>query len=221
MKNFPQASSLENITGSTVTEVVLTITAAAVGGPLLALLPVLTKSLASERQRKRIEETLYEIGKIIANHEKQILILTDSQYKLLNETLLALLHTTEVDKFQYLQRAVSNTLFENELVPQDAAVLSRLVRDISVAETNFVMENFGFTRIWLTTDQNKISENTLHINPSSPKAVIVSGLTSLGLLLSGSSDFASLGMLEWTPITTKLISILRDPSASSKEKQSE
>lgn len=206
-------SPLERSAGYPALEAALTFLGATAGTPLAALLPVLTKSLASERQRLRVETTLAEMDKMLTRHENEIRTLTDAQYKLLNESLLALLHTTEVEKFQYLRRAVSNTLFEHDLIPQDAAVLSRIVRDISAAEADFVIRNVGFSRIWLTTEQNEASGKALLVNPASPEAVVVSGLTSLGLLLSGSSDFAGLGMLEWTPVTAKLISILRDPDA--------
>ena len=204
---------LERVAGHPIVEAALTYIGAAAGTPLAALLPVLSKALASERQRQRVESTLAEIAQVLARHEGAIRVLTDAQYKLLNEVILALLHTTEVEKFQYLRRAVSNTLFANELVPQDAAVLSRTVRDISAAEADFVVQNFSFDRVWLTTEQNETSGRALLVTPTSPQAVIVSGLTSLGLLLSGSSDFASLGMLEWSPVTAKLITILRDPDA--------
>lgn len=213
MTTLIPATPLERIAGHPAAEAALTYLGVAAGTPLAALLPVLAKSLASERQRLRVESTLAEMEKMLTQHESEIRSLTDAQYKLLNETLLALLHTTEVEKFQYLRRAVSNTLREHELIPQDAAVLSRIVRDISVAEAAFVLQNFGFNRIWLTTEENETSGRALLVKPSSPEAVVVSGLTSLGLLLSGSSDFAGLGMLEWTPVTAKLISILRDPAA--------
>ena len=213
MPTLTPMAPLERVAGHPIVEAALTYIGAAAGTPLAALLPVLSKALASERQRQRVESTLAEIAQVLARHEGAIRVLTDAQYKLLNEVILALLHTTEVEKFQYLRRAVSNTLFANELVPQDAAVLSRTVRDISAAEADFVVQNFSFDRVWLTTEQNETSGRALLVTPTSPQAVIVSGLTSLGLLLSGSSDFASLGMLEWSPVTAKLITILRDPDA--------
>lgn len=213
MTTLIPTTPLERIAGQPAIEVALTYLGAAIGTPLAALLPILTKSLASERQRQRVESTLAEMDKMLTKHEREIQELTDAQYKLLNETLLALLHTTEVEKFQFLRRAVANTLQERELIPQDAAVLSRIVRDISVAEATFVLHNFSFDRIWITTEENETSGRALLVKPSSPEAIVVSGLTSLGLLLSGSSDFAGLGMLEWTPVTTKLVAILRDPAA--------
>jgi len=213
MTSLPPATPLERIAGHPALEAALTFVGAASGTPLAALLPVLMKSLASERQRLRVESTLSEMAAILSKHEDRLRTLSDPQYKLLNETLLALLHTTEVEKYQYLRRAVANTLFESELVAQDAAVLSRTVRDMSAAEAAFVIRNFGFSRVWLTTAENETDGKALLVEPNSHEAVIVSGLASLGLLLSSSSDYAGLGMLSWSPVTAKLIAILRDTDA--------
>ena len=51
-------TEVERIAGHPIVEAGLTFAAALVGTPLAALLPVLTKALASERQRKRVEAAI-------------------------------------------------------------------------------------------------------------------------------------------------------------------
>jgi hypothetical protein len=174
---------------------------------------VLTKALASERQRVRVEAAILEIHDILTRHESQLAVLSDPQYKLLNESILALLHSTEVEKYRYLCRAVENCLREDELVPQEAAVLSRILRDMSATEAGFIVQNFGFQRVWLNTTVNEDGGQSPTVHPSSPEAIVVSGLISLGLLLSSSSEYAGLGMFSWSPITAKLLALLRDTAA--------
>jgi hypothetical protein len=205
-------SIIERVAGNVATEAGLTFVGAMIGTPLAALLPVLSKSLASERQRRRVEEALSEIEQTLSEHEAALVTLTDSQYKLLNEAVLSLLHTTSAEKFAYLQRVVRNSLYAHDIIAQEAAVLSRIVRDISATEIEFVVRNFSLSRVWLTTGPNTEPEKVITIDPSSAEAVVVSGLLSQGLLISGSSDYAGLGMLSWSPITAKLLAVLREPA---------
>jgi hypothetical protein len=213
METIKPPTPLERITGSTVTEAAMTFIGALSGGPLAALLPVLSNSLASTRQRGRIEEALAEINRMLTEHQFAVNNLTDAQYKLLNEAILVVLHTTDEEKLSYLRRVVCNSLDHQDIVPLEAAVLSRIVRDISAAEADFVVRNFHFERIWLNTTVNDDGNHKVFtVDPSSPDAVIVTGLVSLGLLLSASSTYAGLGMLSWSPITAKLLSVLREPA---------
>ncbi|AMS31887.1 hypothetical protein AEM42_04750 [Betaproteobacteria bacterium UKL13-2] len=62
MSLIKQPSTMEKIAGNLAVEAALTAIAAAAGTPLAALLPVLGKSLASERQKLRVEATLREMN---------------------------------------------------------------------------------------------------------------------------------------------------------------
>jgi len=210
MKSIKPATSLERIAGSGITSGTLTLIGALSGGPLAALLPVLSNSLASSRQRVRIEEELRDINRTLTEHQEALRELTDAQFKLLNEAILVVLHTTDEEKLAYLRRVVRNSLDHQDIVPLEAVVLSRIVRDISAAELDFVVRNSHFERVWLNTTVNEDdAHKVITIDPSSPDAIIVTGLVSLGILLSASSSYAGLGMLSWSPITAKLLSILR------------
>src|SRR5690348_15695450 len=103
-------TALEKVPGNVVTQSALTAVAAMAAGPLAALLPVLAGCLAAERQRKRVEETLKEIDGILQAHAQAIRNLSDEQYKIVNEAILACLQTTHIEKLRYLRAAVSNAI---------------------------------------------------------------------------------------------------------------
>lgn len=114
--NDRKRSLIEKGMGSLATESALTLIGALSGNPLGSLLPILTKSLASERQRARIEKALVEVNATLTSHETLLRDLTDPQYKLINETILAFLNTTNSEKLTYLRNAVSNSLTINHKV---------------------------------------------------------------------------------------------------------
>src|SRR5690606_22566525 len=143
-------TTLEKIVGSLPAEAALTAIAAAVGTPLSALLPVLGKTLAAERQKARVEATLREINDQLHRHEAELHRLTDQQYKFINEAVLALLYTTNERKMDLLRDVVRNSLLDSSLVDQEAVFLSRIIRDISAEEVRFLLKNFSFQRIWLS-----------------------------------------------------------------------
>lgn len=127
MKRILPPSRLETVAGNLGTESALTLVGAFSGNPLAALLPVLSKSLASERQRKRVEAALTEISQELESHSDTLRNLSDSQYKLINESILALLHTTNAEKLSYLRKAVRNALEIRDLQPEESVFLSRII----------------------------------------------------------------------------------------------
>ena len=78
MRKLPQPTHLERATGSLVADSTFTVIAALAGGPLVALLPVLSKSLAAGRQRERVETAVLEVQAILIEHEAQLMALTSS-----------------------------------------------------------------------------------------------------------------------------------------------
>lgn len=206
------ASALERVSGHTGTGAALTLLGALSGNPLAALLPVLSNSLASARQGKRVEEALCQIDTILKGHSDVLYNLTDSQYKLVNEAILALLHTTSPEKIQYLRRAVQNSLALADVLPQEAVVLTRIIRDISADEASFLINNFHFERVQLwplnpDDDKNKV----LAVSPESPDGLVITGLISLGLLSDAGQIIVDLGRYTFSPIVAKLLVLLREP----------
>lgn len=205
-------SALERVSGHTGTGAALTLLGALSGNPLAVLLPVLSNSLASARQRKRVEEALRQIDTTLNEHSDVLHNLSDSQYKLVNEAILALLHTTSLEKIQYLRRAVRNSLALADVLPQEAVILSRVIRDISADEASFLINNFHFERVQLwplspKDDKDKV----LAVSPESPDGLVVSGLVSLGLLSGAGPIIEDMGRYTYSSIIAKLLVLLREP----------
>ena len=211
MNRLEPPSRLEVVAGHPATEAALTYVGAASGNPLLALLPPLAKSLASERQRQRVEGALADINATLTKHESLLRTLSDEQYKLINESILALLHTTSVSKIQYLRRAVANSLTATDVLPQEAIVLSRVIRDISAEEADFVLKNFQYDRVQVSSSADGYGQTHLRVSPDSPEGLVAVGLVSLGLLAEAEPTWDDSGMLRFSAITAKLIVLLREP----------
>jgi hypothetical protein len=212
---FKPSSGTEKVAGHVATEVSLTVVGVLAGGALAPLLPILAKSLASERQRQRVEEAIGEITNVLASHSDAIHNLSDSQYKFINEAILALLHSTNPQKIHYLRQAVRNGLLVSDIQPQEAVVLSRVIRDISADEVVFLMTNFRFERVqlWPLGDHDD-PKRVLAVAPESPDGLIVSGLIALGLLSGAGPIVNDMGRYAFSPIVAKLLVLVRDPHES-------
>ena len=200
---------VEKVSGSAATESSLAMLAVADGGIVSAALPILAKSLASERQRKRFEQAISEIGETLKAHEQIIRDLSDAQYKLIGEVILALAQTTDDEKVRYLKVAVRNSLGEIEIRPQEAVMLGRLLRDISADEASFLVRNFGFERVWFNESPFNGTENIIAVKPSSSEGLVVAGLISLGLLLPAEPTWDDSGLMRFAPLVAKLLALLR------------
>lgn len=214
MPDIPKSTALERIAGNLPVDGALTAIAAAAGTPLAALLPVLGKSLAAERQKQRVERTLAEMNQVLEAHGAELARLTDQQYKFINEAVLALLHTTSESKMAYLKNVVTNSLKVTTLQDQEAVFLSRIVRDISADEANFLISNFGFERLWLNdTRPGENERKTLAVKPRTPEGRVVLGLVTLGLVTTAEPTWDDSGLLRFTPMAGKLIALLQDVGA--------
>jgi hypothetical protein len=184
MPNPPieKPTSLEKVSGSRLTEIAATLLGAASGSPMGALLPVLTNALASGRDRCRVETAIENLSLRLERQESKVRDISDSQYKLINEAVLAMLSTVEAEKHEYLQSVALNALDVADVEPQEATVLSRLVRDLSANEVTFLLANSEVRRVWFNT-RKPGEEGALHVVPDSSDGLVVSGLISLGLLI--------------------------------------
>jgi hypothetical protein len=211
--SLPPSSKLEQVAGNLATESALTVVGALAGGPLAPLLPILAKSLAASRQHARVAQALAEVDRTLRAHEAELERITDEQYKLINETVLAVLHTTSEAKLAYLRRAVRNAIGMRDLSPQDSIVLSRIVRDISADEAAFLVANFGYQRVQLATVSAVHEQRVLVINPESVEATVVVGLISLGLLTVAEPTYDDSGLMRFSSMVAKLLVLLNEPAA--------
>jgi hypothetical protein len=215
MTGLTDPSALEKLAGNVATESALTVAAALLGGPLAPVLPILTKSLAAGRQARRVEDAIALISETLARHEALLVHATDEQYKLLNELVLAVLQTTQAEKLQLLRNAIENALQQPDLSHRDAALLARIVRDISVDEAAFLARSFQHSGIEVTerTPEQPVGQSTLLVRPDSDEALSVSGLLSLGILAPGESAWSGIGVLRFTKAASKVLAILRRADA--------
>ncbi len=214
MSSLESATALEKLAGSLPAEAALTAISVVAGTPLAALLPILGKSLAAERQKKRVEAALGEMNSMLARHEARLANLTDQQYKFINEAVLAMLHTTNENKMKLLRDVVQNSLSASALPDQEAVFLSRIIRDISNEEAQFLLTNFTYQRIWLSElEPGDSNLPTLPVKPATPDGQSVLGLLTLGLVANAEPTFDDMGLLKFTQMAAKLIVLLKEPSA--------
>lgn len=211
MKAPPAPTAVERTAGSVPIEAAAAVVAALAGGPLAAILPVLTKSLASERQRARVEQYLVDVSLMLQSHEERLRKLSDAQYKLINDAILASLQTTQAEKLEILRAAVKHALDMTEVEPQEAILLSRIVRDISAEEAGFVVRNFSYTGVHLSVRGASSEDGILAVDPNSRDALIVSALLSLGVLTPGQPTLGQI--LGFSSIAAKLIVLLKGRDA--------
>lgn len=211
MRALPPSTAVERIAGSLPVEATATVVAALAGGLLAPILPVLAKSLASERQKKRVESYLDSVSQVLEQHEAALIDLTDAQYNLINEAILASLHTTQSEKLKILRNVVRNSLHLDGIQPQEAILLSRIIRDISAEEVLFVVRNFAYDSVQVAREGTRSDDKTLIVYPDTLEALIVSGLLSLGVLTPG---LPTLGQsLCFSRIVAKLIVLLKNDDA--------
>jgi hypothetical protein len=213
MTHLPPPTLIERVADSPVTGAGLTLISTVPGAPVAALLlPILGNTLASGRYKQRVEQALASVSAVLEAHSEQLHTLTDSQFKLVNEAVLAILHTTSDEKLLYLRRAIQNSLIVPDLQPEEAVILARVIRDISAEEAHFLITNFSYKRIQV----GRINENVhdaLVVESGGRDEMIISGLTALGLILPAGPTMDDMGLVRFSNVVAKVIALLRDPTA--------
>ena len=199
-------STLEKISGNLVTEAGLTAVAAFAATPLAALLPVLSTSLAAGRHTNRVKDALNEVNSILEEHAVLIHNLSDSQYKIINESILTILQTTQQRKIEYLKKSIKNNIKEEKVPLPFSTQIARILRDISAEELSFLLEHSKYFR--LVFDQEPMTDQEIKIETQSEQGLLVSGLISMGLIISGSSTYDDLGRYQFSPIVDKLLAVV-------------
>lgn len=201
-----EPSALEKVSGNLLTEAGLTALAAYAATPLSALLPVLSNSLASGRHAKRVEKALTDVNRTLKTHEEQIHNLTDAQFKIINEAILTILQTTQDEKILYLKQAVQNNILEERVPITLAAQISRILRDISSEELDFLRDHFQYSRI--VFGQEPMNDNELKVETNSQMGILVSGLISMGLVVPGAATWDDIGRYQFSPLVAKLLAVI-------------
>ncbi|MDI6728985.1 MAG: hypothetical protein QMD44_08705 [Thermodesulfovibrionales bacterium] len=202
-------SRVEKISDNLIVETGMTALAFFAATPLTALLPVLTKSLAYSRYKKRVKKALSEIEQKLTKHEEKLRNLSDAQYKIINEIILTILQTTEDEKIAYLQKAVSNCIEEETVSVSFVSQISRILRDISVEELRFLVKYHKRSRIVFNEKTPKEDELSVEVN--SDEGILISGLIALGLLVPGAATFDEVGQYHFSPLVEKVLKVIGVP----------
>lgn len=176
-----EPKALEKLTGGLITQSGLAAIAASVGTPLAALLPVLAGTLAEGRHRDRVKNALKHIENTLKAHQRRLDSLTDPQYKLMNEIVLAVLQNTEDEKVEYLRRAMIAGLEHSEISHTIAAQVSRALRDMTAGELAFVITHSEKV-IMIGPVSGDAETDVKIIDRNSGEMIYVSGLMGLGVL---------------------------------------
>ncbi|MEZ5582005.1 MAG: hypothetical protein R3F37_03780 [Candidatus Competibacteraceae bacterium] len=206
---------LEKIAGNPVSALTAAAAGASIAGMPGALLPVLINTLAHGRYVDRQQRAITQVVDYLNSVEEKLRVITDEQYKLINETVSTILHTTEEEKLEILQTVIHNVIDFDDVTHHDSYLISRIIRDISVSEAKFFLESSyngdDYSRIFVgeenpsdgkgqsTRSGNKITatlsisfvrpeyvkNNILYLSWSSQLVDYVTGLLSLGLVKIG------------------------------------
>ena len=203
-----EATKLEKVTGSLPAGIASN--AVAIFGtsitPLAAFVPFLVQSLATGRHAKRVDQALKDINEILESQKDQINELSDVQYKLINEAITTTFQTVDEEKLSFLKAVVSNTARADRIEAEDVDYISRIIRDISVEEINFILNNYQYKHIFFGNEFEV--EDALFIKNGSKEEIIASGLINMGLLYSKVSTWDSV-RFEFSPVVAKLIAVLQ------------
>ncbi len=113
--------------------------------------------------------------------------MSDAQYKVVCEALSHLQRTSDEKKIDYLKRAVLNGVLDTELSSEKAYIVSRVLRDISALEIDFLLAGIRCTQIYLMVPNPDgsvpiLDEAAYTVASNVGTQMIVAGLLSLGLI---------------------------------------
>lgn len=201
-------TGLEKLAGGLPARSAAAMLAANAGGAAV-LLPTLLQTLAGERQAARLRAHFEKLEEELSVLGEKVRQLTDGQFKLVAEIADASRLTVDEDKLELLRVAVRNALRNPAITAADAEALARLVRDLSVAEIVFMVENFRYSslRIEKKRPEDEVRDSELVIRPGTPMETAVSGLIGHGLLYTKGTSWDS-QLYEWSPLVAKLIALL-------------
>jgi len=203
------AGNIEKFEGHVVTQSLATLVGAL--NPAAAILPVLLSSAANARMQARIDEALKSLQQELTKLGGNVDRMSDAQYKIVCEALSHLHHTSDAKKIEYLKRAVINGVLDEELSSEKAYIVSRILRDISALEIDFLLTAMEHTQIYLMVQNPDGSIPVLDaaaytVASSIENQMIIAGLLSLGLIAENGAY--KVGYV-CTPVAYTLVTVLK------------
>ena len=151
--------------------------------PLAAFVPFLVQTLASGRQSQRLEKMFGDLTAVIESQAEKLKVLTDDQYKLVNEAISAAFYTVDEQKLTLLKNAIVNAIDEPDISASASDALARAIRDISIEEAKFVVTNYRYKYFFIGA-MKSLGADSLSVQRDSTDDTLLSGLISLGLIYS-------------------------------------
>jgi hypothetical protein len=198
-------SLVEKTSGSLTVTAGATALAAVIGGPVAALLPVLTSTLANGRHQKRVELVLSDINDRLLKIERFEDNITDAQFKFISEVVISILNTPDDSKVSYLKDAVFNASLNVSLSMHHATVISRVLNSMSVSELAFLIQCHGNNLLF----GKHTHDGFYNIDKFSHDGECALGLISLGLVARSSAegDMSDIGAYHFTPLAGKVVEL--------------
>jgi len=212
MKNN-RATFLEKVTANIATTGTATLIAASSGAFVAPLLPVLTSALASGRYRKRVEEELLFLNSAFEKQEEKLKNISDSQFKLINDSISAIFHNVDEKKLEYLRNAAINAVSAELIESHESIMISRVLRDISTYEIIFLSEIIDYTEIIILSepDPSKTQDDKLYLDIEDDRVTTLSGLVNLGLVVVVASGFGGTMNYHISTFAEKVLNLVQKP----------
>ena len=204
-----EQTNLEKATSHPVTQIVTQAVAIASSAttPVAAFLPTLFSALASGRQMRRIENTLIELNQAIESLRIDVNSLTDEQIKFISEATISICSTLDQQKLDYLKQAIQNSLTRPTITEQSSYILSRIIRDISPIEIEYLLNNIHI-KLYAILEKTEGATTDIHyVKPDSAEERIVTSLINLGVLYTRSSGWGGIQVYAWAPIVENLVAL--------------
>lgn len=217
----PEKSNLERVSGALSTQLIFTSVGLAAGGAtaigafLGGLLPPLVNSLAHMRAESRREEVIAGMREDAQRLSATVAAMPEETFRLTADIALAVVNSTDSRKLDYLRAAFRNSIPRTDISSIESTQLSRIIRDISFDEIEFLTNNFqvGYIIISNTPELLTPDPNAVKVRPGTLDAHVIRSLANLGVVLeplSRSSGDAAV-QYEFSWLSGKLLALLTQP----------
>jgi len=182
-------SNIEKVSGNLFTSLAATaVSVAATANPLVGFLPLLAATPAAIRHKKRVDATLEEISETLQHHDSLLRELSDSQYQFMAELVNVVLRTVDQKKLDYLKIAITKGAQAIAMTSEEATQLSRLLRDITADEAQFLVNHIDKKTVFIDFDKN-IKKYEMCVRRGSEEHKLFMGLCTLGLAAFSQKHF--------------------------------
>jgi hypothetical protein len=174
-----------------------------------ALLPVLLTSLARIRADKRLQDWMDEVDsrlRLLGDHLNHF---SDAQYRLTVGIVQTAFETIDEEKLRLLKAAILNIAGSDYLSGFHAQLFSRILRDVSAAEINFLAKHRD--AMWFSFGAPaERDDGTVYLEAGTIEATLVRGAINLGLINRGPGEgtASDTGSYQPAPFVPELLDLI-------------